>query len=89
MPNPESICLVRPFRSSTRTAPRRGALRTTAALVALVVSPGLSGCILGTERPDLNLDMPVAYRAGPKSEAAADKAPPALDWWRGFRSGEL
>jgi outer membrane protein, multidrug efflux system len=58
-------------------------------LVALVLSPGLSGCILGTERPDLNLDVPVAYRAGPKSEAAADKAPPALDWWRGFRSSEL
>jgi len=89
MPNPESICLVRPFRSGIRTAPRRSALRTTAALVALVLSPGLSGCILGTERPDLNLDLPVAYRAGPKSEAAADRAPPALDWWRGFRSSEL
>ncbi|WP_407158809.1 efflux transporter outer membrane subunit [Bradyrhizobium sp. STM 3557] len=89
MPNPESISLVRPVRSGTRTAPRGGALRTTAALVALVLSPGLSGCILGTERPDLNLDVPVAYRAGPKSEAAADKAPPAVDWWRGFRSREL
>jgi outer membrane protein, multidrug efflux system len=89
MPNPESISLVRPVRSGTRTAPRRGALRTTAALIALVLSPCLSGCILGTERPDLNLDVPVAYRAGPQSESAADKAPPAVDWWRGFRSSEL
>jgi NodT family efflux transporter outer membrane factor (OMF) lipoprotein len=64
-------------------------LRTTAALFALALSPGLSGCILGTERPDLNLEVPVAYHYGPKTEAAADKAPPAVDWWRGFRSTEL
>lgn len=89
MPQSRSTSLVRPSGSDTRTAPRHGGLRTTAALFALVLSPCLSGCILGTERPDLNLDMPVAYRAGPKSEVAADKALPALDWWRGFRSSEL
>jgi NodT family efflux transporter outer membrane factor (OMF) lipoprotein len=48
----------------------------------------LSGCILGLERPELNLDVPAAYRAGPKG-AAADTAVPAVDWWRGFRSSEL
>jgi NodT family efflux transporter outer membrane factor (OMF) lipoprotein len=67
----------------------RGALRATAALFVLVLSPGLSGCILGSERPELSLEMPRAYRSGPKSEAAADRAPPAVDWWRGFRSSEL
>jgi multidrug efflux system outer membrane protein len=59
------------------------------ALVALALSPVLSGCILGTERPELNLEVPAAYRAGPKSEAAADASVPMVDWWRGFRSAEL
>ncbi|HLG79444.1 MAG TPA: efflux transporter outer membrane subunit [Bradyrhizobium sp.] len=62
--------------------------RTISALFVLALCPGLSGCILGSERPELNLDVPEAYRAGPKG-AAADTAPPAVDWWRGFRSREL
>src|ERR1700744_2620734 len=57
------------------------------ALVALAVAPLLSGCILGTERPELNLEVPAASRAAPKS--STDAAVPALDWWRGFRSAEL
>src|ERR1700760_1426642 len=91
MPRPFSISLVGPDRRGVRPAPehKHGVLRTTAALVVLVLAPGLSGCILGSERRELSLEMPAAYRAGPKSEAAADKAPPALDWWRGFRSSEL
>ena len=44
----------------------------------------LSGCIFSSARPDLALDVPPAYRAG-----RGDTAPPALDWWRGFRSREL
>jgi outer membrane protein TolC len=44
----------------------------------------LSGCILGTEKPDLALDVPGRYRA-----AHGTAAVPALDWWRGFRSREL
>jgi NodT family efflux transporter outer membrane factor (OMF) lipoprotein len=44
----------------------------------------LAGCIFTSERPDLALDVPPAYRAG-----RGVSAPPALDWWRGFRSGEL
>jgi len=47
----------------------------------------LSGCILGSERPDLNLDMSASYRAAPRG--GADAAVPAVDWWRGFRSSEL
>src|ERR1700754_1943358 len=55
--------------------------------VLLAVGPMLSGCILGTERPDLNLEVPANYRAAPR--ANADAAVPMLDWWRGFRSSEL
>ncbi len=45
----------------------------------------LSGCIFSSERPpDLSLDVPPNYRAG-----RGQSAPPALDWWRGFRSTEL
>src|ERR1700761_7632058 len=53
----------------------------------IVLGPVLSGCILGTERPDLNLEVPADYRAAPKTNA--DAAVPMLDWWRGFRSAEL
>ena len=66
---------------------RSGKLRASCALLALAISPALSGCILGSERPDLNLDMSATYRNAPKGNA--DTAPPVLDWWRGFRSKEL
>src|SRR6201995_1644616 len=56
-------------------------------LAVLLLAPGLSGCILGTERPELNLEIPAAYREAQKR--APDAAVPALDWWRGFRSAEL
>jgi NodT family efflux transporter outer membrane factor (OMF) lipoprotein len=62
-------------------------MRIASALTALVLSPGLTGCILGTERPELNLEVPPAYREG--SPRAPDAAVPALDWWRGFKSKEL
>jgi multidrug efflux system outer membrane protein len=64
-----------------------GKMRTASALSALLLSPALSGCILGTEKPDLNLEVPVTYREG--GHKAPDAALPALDWWRGFRSAEL
>src|ERR1700731_1604103 len=63
----------------------RGKFRFAAS--ALLLGPVLSGCILGTERPDLNLDMPAAYREGGRT--AADAHPPAVDWGRGFKSSEL
>jgi multidrug efflux system outer membrane protein len=64
-----------------------GRLRAASVLFVLAVSPNLSGCILGSERPELNLEIPATYRAGPK--ARADAALPAVDWWRGFGSSEL
>src|SRR3974390_2837065 len=56
-------------------------------LIALALSPALSGCIIGTERPELNLEVPETYRAAQRGDA--DAHPPMLDWWRGFRSSEL
>ena len=56
-------------------------------MFALAASSALSGCILGTERPELNLEISESYRAAPKG--GADAAVPAVDWWHGFRSGEL
>ena len=64
-----------------------GKMRAASALSALLLSPVLSGCILGTEKPDLNLEVPVTYREG--GHKAPDAALPALDWWRGFHSAEL
>ena len=61
--------------------------RAALTLVTLAACPALSGCIIGTERPDLNLDVSATYRAAPRGDA--DAAPPAVDWWRGFRSSEL
>src|SRR5690349_18903035 len=66
-------------------ARRRPRLR--AAIALLACAPILSGCILGSERPDLNLEVPAHYRTAGKINA--DAALPILSWWRGFRSGEL
>jgi multidrug efflux system outer membrane protein len=65
----------------------RFARGTRIAAALSVVTPGLSGCILGSERPELNLDVPATYRQAPRG--APDAAVPAVDWWRGFRSSEL
>jgi outer membrane protein, multidrug efflux system len=65
----------------------RGLNKAAFAISTLLLGPALSGCILGTERPDLNLDVPAAYREG--GHSAADTHLPAVDWWRGFRSSEL
>jgi NodT family efflux transporter outer membrane factor (OMF) lipoprotein len=61
------------------------ARRAALALSALV--PLLSGCILGSERPELALDVPAHY--GAASRIDPDSAVPVLAWWRGFRSSEL
>jgi NodT family efflux transporter outer membrane factor (OMF) lipoprotein len=57
------------------------------AVAALLLGPGLSGCILGSEKPELALEVPATYREGGHHPPDADI--PALDWWRGFRSSEL
>jgi outer membrane protein, multidrug efflux system len=64
-----------------------GKIRIASAVTALVLGPGLSGCILGSEKPELGLEVPATYREGGRH--APDAAVPALDWWRGFRSSEL
>jgi multidrug efflux system outer membrane protein len=58
--------------------------RRIAAIAAASLS--LSGCILGSEHPALDLDIPNGYRQAPHP---SDAAVPVLDWWRGFRSPEL
>ena len=91
MPTTAPVRDLQPIRKHARIKTARanlgGKLRAASALAALALSPALSGCILGSERPELNLDMSASYRAAPKSDA--DAAVPVLDWWRGFRSGEL
>jgi multidrug efflux system outer membrane protein len=72
-------------KSNCSRAGSGGRIRMVA---ALLLAPGLSGCILGTEKPELNLEVPAAYREAQHSRAP-DAAVPALDWWRGFRSAEL
>jgi multidrug efflux system outer membrane protein len=55
-------------------------------LAGLFLVQILSGCMFGTERPNLALSAPPAYRA---TRGDVHAAVPALDWWRGFRSAEL
>src|ERR1700742_4943309 len=86
MPNvkPKSHSL--PARSSPGSR-LGGNARFASALAALLLAPGLSGCILGSERPALGLEIPSAYRGA--ASHAPNAAAPAMDWWRGFRSPEL
>ena len=65
----------------------RGLNKVAFAVATLLLGPVLSGCVLGTERPDLNLEVPAAYREG--GHIAPDTHLPAVDWWRGFKSSEL
>src|SRR6202158_2084210 len=60
--------------------------RIIAVLCAVLLASALSGCILGSEHPEIGLDVPKDYREAPRTPEAAV---PALDWWRGFHSKEL
>jgi NodT family efflux transporter outer membrane factor (OMF) lipoprotein len=53
-------------------------------MIAVLASS--SGCLLTTDIPDPALDVPSVYK---EDRALRTDAPPALDWWRGFRSQEL
>jgi multidrug efflux system outer membrane protein len=75
------------LKSNVPAAGSSGKIRIASALAALLLGLGLSGCILGSERPELGLDVPATYREA--GHGAPDAAIPALDWWQGFRSGEL
>jgi NodT family efflux transporter outer membrane factor (OMF) lipoprotein len=62
---------------------RRAVVRAAGGF-ALIAS--LSGCLLEADKPDIAIDVPQSYRF---SKGAPEAALPPLDWWRGFRSGEL
>jgi outer membrane protein, multidrug efflux system len=81
---PDGICRLR-CRNFKWAALGLG--KASVAVSVLLLGPALSGCILGSERPDLNLDVPATYREGGRN--APDAHLPAVDWWRGFKSSEL
>jgi multidrug efflux system outer membrane protein len=60
--------------------------RAAAWLAALCIVASSFGCVLTQDVPDPALDIPNAYKA---ARTIDSDAPPALDWWRGFRSREL
>ena len=72
-----------PSRCAGRAARGR---RLAPVLGGLCLVQTLAACFLGSERPDVALDIPDRYRAAPRRP---DAALPALDWWRSFRSREL
>jgi outer membrane protein, multidrug efflux system len=53
---------------------------------AVIFLPLLTACVLTQDRLDPALEVPLTYRA---AHGAPNAAPPPLDWWRTFRSGEL
>src|SRR3954451_83302 len=59
--------------------------RIAATGMVVALSLPLLGC-LSNEIIPAAIDLPKAYRAGPRN---ADAALPSVVWWRGFRSKEL
>lgn len=57
-----------------------------ARVVAFCIALPLGGCILTTDLPNAALDIPQRFK---EARVARIENPPALDWWRGFRSREL
>jgi multidrug efflux system outer membrane protein len=60
--------------------------RRAAPAVGILSLTLLTGCIVGYEKPDTALEVPDKYRY---ANNQPEKALPALDWWRSFRSSEL
>src|SRR5260370_16210908 len=56
---------------------------------ALCVAGSSAGCVLTQDLPDPALDIPQLYKPQGYEAATNQDAPPALDWWRGFRSREM
>src|SRR5215475_11843440 len=73
------------LRTSVAGGGSAGLRRIFAAPAGLCLVTMLTGCITA-DRPGRGIEIPWAYRAGPRAPAFA---PPKLDWWRGFRSKEL
>src|SRR5712691_6377143 len=74
---------MRQRQSSASGVGRARARRLARVLGGLWLLHMLSGCILGSEKPNLALDVPDSYRA---AKAGPESALPALDRRRGFRS---
>lgn len=64
------------------SAPR--SLRVAGLIGAICLALSSAGCVLTQDLPDPALDVPTQYKY-----AGNPDAPPALDWWRSFRSPEL
>ncbi len=62
-----------------------GIRRAAVATVGLCLVPMLAGCLFN-ERSLLGVEIPERYQT---AHNLAPTPPPALDWWRGFRSSEL
>jgi outer membrane protein, multidrug efflux system len=60
--------------------------RVGRAAVGFALIASLSGCLLDADKPDIAIDVPQSYK---ETKGPPEAALPALDWWRGFRSGEL
>src|SRR3954451_1740462 len=71
---------------SRRSIFSRRVPRLAAIGIAIVLAQPLSGCFLRDENVPAAIEIPQAYRAGPRH---ADAALPSVVWWRGFGSREL
>src|SRR5436305_2336875 len=72
------------WRTRARASGARALCPAFVVFMGLALVQMLSGCTFPPARPDLAPDIPPKYGAG-----KGVSAPPALDWWRGFRSREL
>src|SRR5262245_62934379 len=72
------------WRTRARASGARALCPAFVVFMGLTLVQMLSGCTFPPARPDLAPDIPPKYGAG-----KGVSAPPALDWWRGFRSREL
>jgi outer membrane protein TolC len=71
---------------SRRSIFSRRVPRLAAIGIAIVLTLPLAGCFLRDENIPAAIEIPPAYRAGPRH---ADAALPSVVWWRGFGSREL
>jgi multidrug efflux system outer membrane protein len=71
--------------ASQRPVVLRPVRRVAAIGMIVALALPLLGC-LSNEIIPAAIDLPKAYRAGPRN---ADAALPSVVWWRGFRSKEL
>src|SRR5690349_4007657 len=71
---------------SRRSIFSRRVPRLAATGIAIVLAQPLAGCFLRDEPIPAAIEIPPAYRAGPRNASAAL---PSVVWWRGFGSKEL